>query len=268
MENIIGRHQPKNVPLPKSGTAARYVVDQWQQAGEILWADAEGIYMFRLRQKNPGKQRRFCTYNLVRLLKKYGFKEGKSGDRSPWVFGNRYPTPGTFWPPVQPPKVQMNVTTLSDAPKVKPGLLEELQALPTKVPFFTVGDLVTCNKIGRAVVAEVVEQTKDNWFKIKWPNGLTDQVPYDLLQLVSPAEKCIDPVCPPAEQEEYKSEKTKRLERELEESSKADKLKAWAKQAVLLMQSEWSAEQMFAICEELEAPQFVDPADEHLYDDE
>lgn len=252
MDNpILGRHQPKNVPLPKTGTAARYVVDQWQQAenGRMRQSDLMGIYLFRLRLKNPRKQSQYASMNLSAILKKYGFKEGKPGDRSPWVFGARFPTPGTFAPAVAPPPPP---------------------SVPPPAHAFGVGDMVTCNRIGRSVVAEVVEQTPDKWCKIKWPNGLTDNVPSDLLQLVSPAEKGTSnaPFVGEVERGMYKSEKTKRLERELAESAQADKLKTWAKQAVELMRKEWTPAQMKAICEELETPQYIDPGDEHLYDDE
>ncbi len=261
MENpLLGRHQPKDVPLPKAGSAARYVVEQWQQApnGRMRHGDLMGIYLFRLRLKNPRKQAQYASMNLGKILKRYGFKEGKQNDHTPWVFGTRFPTPGTFGPPVAPP-----------APLPPPSAVP-----PAYV--FDLGDMVTCNKIGRSVLAEIVEKTPDGWFKIRWPNKLTDRVPGDLLQLVSARVKddmqygggdCDGGSCP-VERGEYKSEKTKRLERELEESAKADKLKVWAKQAVELMRKEWAPDQMKAICEELEKPQFVDPADEHLYEDD
>lgn len=261
MENTLGRHQPKNVPLPKLGSAARYVVDQWQRAenGAMRQSDLMGIYLFRLRLKHPGKQAQYASMNLGKILKKYGFKQGKPGDRTPWVFGARFPTPGTFGPPITPP-----------APSAPPSPVPAAHV-------FDLGDMVTCNKIGRSVLAEIVEKTPDGWFKIRWPNKLTDRVPGDLLQLVSARVKddmqfgggdCDDHGSCPVERGEYKSEKTKRLERELEESSKADRLKTWAKQAVALMRKEWTPDQMKAVAEALEEPQFVDPADEHLYEDE
>lgn len=259
MENILGRHQPKNVPLPKVGSAARYVVDQWNAAenGCMRFSDLMGVYLFRLRIKHPRKQKQYAAMNLGKILRKYGFKSGKSGDRSPWVFGAQFPTPGTFGPPVASPAPL-------PTPSAKP---------PAYV--FGLGDMVTCNKIGRAVVAEIVEKTPDGWFKIRWPNKLTDRVPGDLLQLVSPAVRddmqygggdcCNDPTCPveprEAEQEEYKSDKTRRLEQELEESTKADKLKVWAKQAVFLMRKEWSADQIVAVAEALRDMQEVDRTD-------
>ena len=260
----MDKHLPKDgVGLPKPGTAARYVVDQWASVGRMRWSDLMGIYLFRLRLKNPRKQECYASINLNRILRAHGFKEGKSGDRSDWVYGARFPTPGTF--------------SVGPAPTPPPSIL------PASVPahVFGVGDMVTCHKIGRAVVAQIESKTADGFFRIKWPNGLHDNVPGDLLQLVSPAEpeQVIDPMdehlyeplvpedgCPvehehklpevrpglqkPAEPE-YKSEKTKRLERELEESIQSDRLKRWARAAAEALRDELPPEKYAALAEEM-----------------
>lgn len=241
----LGRHQPKNVPLPKPGSAARYLVEQWQQAGKIAWADAEGIYMFRIRQQNPQKKRQYATQNLLRILRKYGFKDGAPNTRTPWVFGAKFPTPGTFAPPVVPPPI-LPATVM---PRV-----------------FGIGDMVTCNKIGRSVVAEIVERSADGWFKIRWPNALTDNVPGDLLQLVSPAEPGCLAGCPIEPPSDYKSQKTIRLEKELDESRESDKIQTWAITEAKHLKKIHSAQKICALIAALEDPQYVDPEDEENYD--
>jgi hypothetical protein len=73
--------------LPRPGTSARAVIDQLM-VRPLAFSDAAGIYSISRRNVSghyPNKN--YVGLTVLRILKKYGHKTGKSGSRAPWKFG-------------------------------------------------------------------------------------------------------------------------------------------------------------------------------------
>lgn len=85
------------IKLPRSGCAARKVIDYWLHFKECSWSELEYVYAEALkdqRRKSLNAPIRFyrerITYNLSRLLKKYGAKGGKVNSSASWFISSKY----------------------------------------------------------------------------------------------------------------------------------------------------------------------------------
>lgn len=90
--------------LPRPGTGARAVIDQLQ-VRPLAFSDATGIYSISRRNISghyPNKS--YVGLTVLRLLRKYGHKTGKSGTKAPWVFGKDAPVSGGIFSSPPPPR--------------------------------------------------------------------------------------------------------------------------------------------------------------------
>lgn len=87
MLNIVPSPIPGDPNLPKTRVEA--VLRKWMASkGRLItYKQAEDAYCGQLQTKGPLRDREYTGMTMTRLLKKYGHKTGKAGDRSPWKFG-------------------------------------------------------------------------------------------------------------------------------------------------------------------------------------
>jgi hypothetical protein len=85
--------------LPRPNTGARAVIDQLATRA-LTYTDAVDIYMMARRNiSGTYPSKRHVGYTITRLLKRYGYKTGKSGSKAPWAF-----RPQTVSMPANPPR--------------------------------------------------------------------------------------------------------------------------------------------------------------------
>lgn len=82
-----------DVKLPRQGTMVREFLDFWQARPMKSVRFMDGVYFWQNMQvaRYGGKPSaaRHVSQNMLRILRKYGAKIGKNGDRTPWVFGRK-----------------------------------------------------------------------------------------------------------------------------------------------------------------------------------